>query len=195
MRVLVLDNGDPCLENLLRPLKALDAECDVRPAGSLRLKQIESMSPQPQRILLTPGPGSPQDAGVCPEAVLRLGGDIPMMGVGLGMQVIAHVSRGTLIPAHPTDGATMAVRHDAKNLFAGLPSPFEAPRDPSPSLTVDERKLPSDLEVSARAEDGTVVGCRVWALGMEGILVDTRWFSTRHGSDMLFNFLYQAQAW
>jgi anthranilate synthase component II len=195
MRVLLLDNGDPCLENLLEPLRSLDAECDVRPSGSLQLEQIRNMSPQPQRILLTPGPGRPEDAGVCPEVVLQLGGNLPVMGIGLGMQVIAQVGRGALLPVRSAKSGTAIIRHDAKNLFAGLPNPFDAPRDPSPALTLDERRLPTDLEISARAEDGTIVGCRLWALGVEGFLVDSRWFSTRLGSDMLFNFLYQAQAW
>jgi anthranilate synthase/aminodeoxychorismate synthase-like glutamine amidotransferase len=198
MRVLVLDNGDTCLGNLVDPLRELGAECDVRPSGSLGLDDIRQMTPQPQRILMTPGPGRHDEAGACQEVVTHLAGLIPILGVGLGLQVLAHAAQGRLIPPRETrsrDGCTTTIRHDEKNLFAGLSSPFDAPRGPAPSLVLDARRPGNDLEASAWDEDGTVVGCRVWALGMEGIQVDTRWFATRLGKDMLFNFLYQSQAW
>jgi anthranilate/para-aminobenzoate synthase component II len=198
MRVLVLDNGDPGLADLVGPLEDLAARCDVRSAGSITLQEIRDLDPPPQRILLASGPGEPEDAGVCPEVVLHLGGYVPIVGIGLGMRVIAQVARGQLqAPAHETapGSSITTVRHDGKNLFAGLPSPFEAPRGSAPPLVLDSRKLSTDLEVSAWDERGTVVGCRVWALSMEGIEIDTRWLSTQLGSDLLFNFLYQAQAW
>jgi anthranilate/para-aminobenzoate synthase component II len=154
------------------------------------------MDPQPQRILLTPGPGRPEEAGVCPDVVLHLAGNIPILGVGLGMQVLVHVAGGALVAGKRRRNKVATIRHDGKNLFAGLPSPFNAPRDPNPSLVLDGRKrLSNDLEVSAWDEKGTAVGCRIWALGMEGIQIDTQWFSTRDGNDVLFNFLYQSQAW
>lgn len=195
MRVLVLDNGDPFLDALLGPLRELDAECDVRPSGSLRLTEIQEMRPQPQRILLTSGPGRPESTGVCPEVVRHLGGHLPIVGIGLGMHVILHLAEGELVRPRPSRGDIATIRHDGKNLFAGLPSPFDAPHDPCTSLIMDGRKIPNDLEVSAWSEDGTALGCRVWALSMEGVQVNSRWFSTQLGSDMLFNFLYQAQAW
>ncbi|HWM90671.1 MAG TPA: anthranilate/aminodeoxychorismate synthase component II [Thermoanaerobaculia bacterium] len=194
MRVLVLDNGDPCLENLLGPLRELGAECEVRPSGSLKLRQIRDMSPQ--RILMTPGPGRPEDTGACLDVVISLAGEIPVAGIGLGMQVIIHVTHYPLVPARKVRRKTATIRHDGKNLFAGLPSPINAPRDPGTSLILDGRRRPSnDLEVSAWDENGTTVGCRVWGLGLEGVQVDTKWFSTRSGQDILFNFLYQAQIW
>lgn len=195
MRVLVLDNGDPALDAVLGPLRELDAECDVRASGSLRLDDIRQMSPQPQRILLTTGPGLPESTGVCPAVVTSLGGSIPVVGFGLGMHVIVQGARGELVSPRSSRGGTATIRHDGKNLFAGLPSPFDAPLDPCTALVLDGRTVPHDLEVSAWAEDGTAVGCRVWALSMEGFQVDSRWLATRSGGDMLFNFLYQAQAW
>lgn len=195
MRVLVLDNGDPFLDALLGPLRELEAECEVRSSSSLRLKEIQEMRPQPRRILLTSGQGVPESAGVCPEVALSLGGTIPIVGIGLGMHVILHVARGELVPLRSSRLEAATIRHDGSNLFAGLPSPFNAPHDPSTSLVLNSRKIPHDLEVSAWSEDGTAMGCRVWALSMEGIQVDSRWFATQLGGDMLFNFLYQAQAW
>lgn len=196
VRVLVLDNGDPGLSNLLGPLRELGAECDVRSSTALGIADIQERSPQ--RILLTPGLGRPEETGACLQAVERLAGLVPILGIGLGLQVVAHVARARLIPPGETRSAIgdiTTIRHDGKNLFAGLPSPFDAPRDPNPSLIVDPRKPGSQLEASAWDERGAVVACRAWSLAMEAIQVDTRWFSTRLGNDMLFNFLYQSQAW
>ena len=196
VRVLVLDNGDPCIGNLLDPLRELGAECDVRPSGSLGLREIRALEPQPRRILLTPGPGEPEDSGACWEVVDFLPAGIPILGVGLGLQIIAKAGQARLIrPVKPAAGGVARVHHDGKNLFAGLPSPFDAPRDPNPSLVVDPSRLGTQLDISARDEHGTVLGCRALYLGLEAIQVDTLWFSTRLGNDMLFNFLYQSQAW
>ncbi|MES1244655.1 MAG: anthranilate/aminodeoxychorismate synthase component II [Acidobacteriota bacterium] len=196
MRVLVLDNGDPCPGNLLEPLQELGADCDVRPAGSLGLKEIRALEPQPRRILFTPGSGRPEDTGACWEVVSFLPAGIPVLGVGLGLQIIAKAGQARLVrPGKAKAGGMARIHHDGKNLFAGLPSPFEAPRDPDLSFIVDPAGLGTQLDISARDEHGTVVGCRALFLGLEAIQVDTRWFSTRHGSDMLFNFLYQSQAW
>lgn len=196
MRVLVLDNGEPCLENLVGPLRELGAECDVRPPGSLRLQDIRDMRPRIRRILLSNGPGLPEETGVCLDVVLQLAGEIPVFGIGLGMEVIIHVAHGALAPARKVRRKTATIRHDGKNVFTGLLSPFNAPRDMTTSLVLDGRKKPPhDLEVSAWDENGTTVGCRVWGLGLEGVQIDSKWFPTRSGSDMLFNFLYQAQTW
>jgi anthranilate/para-aminobenzoate synthase component II len=197
MRVLVLDNGDPSPGNLVGPLRELGAECDVRPSGSLQLQEIPDMHPKVHRILMTPGPGRPEETGVCQEVVMSLAGEIPIMGIGLGMLVIIAAAQGVLVPARKARRKkTATIRHDAVNLFAGLPSPLDAPRDMTISLVLDGRKrLPHDLEISAWDENGVTVGCRVWGLAMEGIEVDTKWFATQEGRDMLFNFLYQSQAW
>ncbi len=193
MRVLILDNGDPRIENLVKPIEDLGGVCQVCPSGSLDLPGIEKIAPR--RIVLTSGPGRPEDTGVCPEVVLHLAGHIPVLAVGLGMHVLAHVGRGRLMPAPTPRGPVATLRNDGKNLFAGLPDPFTAPRDPDLQFVIDGRKLNNDLEASAWDEDGTILGCRIWALSMEGIQVDTSWFSTQLGSDMLFNFLFQSQVW
>ena len=196
MRVLVLDNGDPSPGNLLDPLRELGAECILCPPGSLGLQDIRDMSPRVHRILLTPGPGRPEDTGVCQEVVTSLAGEIPVLGIGLGMLVLIAAAQGVLMPSRKTRRTTATIRHDAVNLFAGIPSPLNAPRDRTASLVLDGRKrLPHDLEVSAWDEKGVTVGCRVWGLGMEGIQVDTAWFATQEGRDVLFNFLFQSQAW
>jgi anthranilate/para-aminobenzoate synthase component II len=195
VHVLVLDNGDPCLGNLLDPLRELGAECDVRSSGSLGLKEIRALEPQARRILFTPGPGRPEDTGACWEFVELLPAGFSVLGVGLGLQVIARAGQARLVQPAKAAGGVTRIHHDGKNLFAGLPTPFDAPRDPNPSLVVDPDRLGTQLDISARDEHGTVVGCRALYLGLEAIQVDTRFFSTRLGNDMLFNFLYQSQAW
>ena len=196
MRVLILDNGDPSPGNLLEPLRELGAECDVLPSGSLDLDDIREMRPRVRRILMSPGPGVPEETGVCLRVATSLAGEIPVLGIGIGMLAILQVAQGALVPSPGTTRETATVRHDSSNLFAGLPSPMEVPRDRSVRLTLDGRKrVPHDLEVSARDENGTALGCRVWGLGIEGFLVDTSWFSTPQGRDMLFNFLFQSQTW
>lgn len=198
MRVLILDNGDPCLGNLLDPLRELGAECDVRSSGSLGLADIRRMEPMPKRILLSPGPGAPAETGACLEVVEHLPGVIPILGIGLGLQAIAHTAQARLVPpgkARSAAGESMKVRHDGRNLFAGLPDLFDAPRDPNPSFILDPHEPGDQLEISAWDERGGAVGCRAAYLGLEAIQVDTRWFSTRLGNDMLFNFLYQSQVW
>lgn len=180
----------------MEPLRELGAECVVRPSGSLRLQEIRDMRPRVRRILLTPGPGGPEQTGVCQEVVMSLAGEVPILGIGLGMLVIIAAAQGVLVPARKARRKAATIRHDAVNLFAGLPSPLNAPRDRTTSLVLDGRKrLPHDLEVSAWDENGATVGCRIWGLAMEGVQVDTQWFATREGRDMLFNFLYQSQAW
>lgn len=196
MRVLVLDNGDPCLGNLVDPLRELGAECDVRASGALGLKEIQALDPQPRRILFTPGPGRPEDPGACRDLVELLPGGIPILGIGLGLQIIAHAGQARLVRSRAAAaGGTARVHHDGKNLFAGLPNPFDAPRDPDAALVVDPGRLGPQLDISARDEHGTVLGCRALYLGLEAFQVDTRFFSTRLGNDMLFNFLYQSQVW
>lgn len=198
MRVLILDNGDPALGNLLEPLRELGAACDVHPSCSLDLDGIREMRPRVRRILMTPGPGAPEETGVCVQVVTSLAGEVPILGIGIGMLTMLHVAQGVLIPASfsKTGRETATVRHDGANLFAGLPSPMDVPRDRTTSLALDGRKrLPHDVEVSARDENGTAIGCRIWGLGMEGFQVDTSWFVTPQGRDMLFNFLFQSQAW
>jgi anthranilate/para-aminobenzoate synthase component II len=196
VRVLILDNQDPFLDNLLDPLRELGAECDVKASNSLDIEDIRDLEPQPRRILITSGPGRPEDTGACLDVVEHLAGMTPILGIGLGLRVIAHVTHARLIPAKRSKAAgaeILKVRHDGKNLFAGLPNVFDAPRDPNPSPSLDPHRLGTQLEASAWDQHGGVIGCRAWSLGVEGIQLDTRWFSTRLGNDMLFNFLYQSQ--
>lgn len=193
MRVLVLDNGDRFTPKLVKALEALDAECEVRPPEGLSLARIRAL--KPKRILIAPGPGRPEDTGVCKDVVQHLAGDIPVFGICLGMQVIALVAGSRMSPPRRAlKRKATSIRHDGKGIFEAIPTPFAASR--YPSLVVDGSYEPTFLEFSAWAEeDNAVVGLRLSGLGIEGVQLDPKLFLTDLGSDLLFNFIYRSQAW
>lgn len=192
MRVLVLDNQDSFTHNLVQALEALDAECVVHRSDGVTIEEIRAL--KPRRILISPGPFGPERAGVCTRVVRELVGEVPILGVCLGMQVIAAASGARVIPARkPMHGKTSEIRHDGQGIFATLPSPFTAAR--YHSLVVDPGSHGTFLEFSAWAEDGTVMGCRLVGLRVEGVQFHPESFLTETGTDLLFNFLYRAQSW
>jgi anthranilate synthase/aminodeoxychorismate synthase-like glutamine amidotransferase len=191
MRVLVLDNHDSFTWNLVQAIEALDGRCEVRRSDAIDVGGVRDLAPD--RILLSPGPFGPERTGVCPEVVRRLAGQVPILGVCLGMQVIATVAGARVVPGRPVHGRTSMVRHDGRGVFATLPSPLRAAR--YHSLVVKGASGAADLEVSAWAEDGAIMGCRLWALQVEGIQFHPESFLSEMGSDLLFNFLYRAHAW
>lgn len=217
MRVLVLDNRDASTPILVKALEELEAECEVRFPDEIDLPGILDL--RPRRILITPGPGTPEDSGVCRKVVQDLAGQIPILGVCLGMQVIAEVAGARLLPGRKKPAAARKVaadataaepkkttrrkktpeilkrmRHDSKGIFEALPSPltvghYEAQR-------VDGSHEPPFVEFSAWSEeDGSVLGLRLSGLGVEGVQFSPQSFLTQSGNDMLFNFLYRSQTW
>lgn len=192
MRVLVLDNQDSFTHNLVQAMEALDAECVVRRSDAIELHEVLAL--KPQRILISPGPFGPEQAGISKLVVEKLTGDIPILGVCLGMQVIAAVAGARVVPARtPVHGKTSQIRHDGQGVFEALPNPFTAAR--YHSLAVGSGQEPPFLEISAWSEDGTVMGCRLSGLGVEGVQFHPESFLSEHGADLLFNFLYRSQAW
>jgi para-aminobenzoate synthetase component 2 len=206
MRVLVLDNRDASTPVLVRALEELEAKCEVRFPEEIDLPGILDL--RPRRILITPGPGDPENSGVCRKVVQDLAGQIPILGVCLGMQVIAAVAGARILPSKkkptaakkPTTRKKKApeilvkMRHDSKGIFDALPSPltvghYEAQR-------VDGSHEPPFVEFSAWSEeDGSVLGLRLSGLGVEGVQFSPESFLTQSGNDMLFNFLYRSQIW
>jgi anthranilate synthase component 2 len=184
MRVLVVDNYDSFTYNLVQYLGELGAEpfvvrndvMDVAAARELR----------PDRLVVSPGPGRPEDAGCSIEFVRALGADIPTLGVCLGHQVIAAAYGGRIDRApEPRHGKTSPITHDGAGVFAGLANPFTATR--YHSLAVVD--LPADLEVTARSEDGVVQGVRHRTLPVEGVQFHPESVMTEVGMDLLANFL------
>nr|WP_321474662.1 aminodeoxychorismate/anthranilate synthase component II [uncultured Paludibaculum sp.] len=186
MRVLVLDNYDSFTWNLVHALTVLGAECTVWRSDAVTLEQVADFGAD--RILLSPGPFGPERAGVCPAVVRALSGRIPILGVCLGMQVIASVAGARVEPSgRPVHGQASRVFHDGQGLFAGLPDPFEAAR--YHSLRVAPDSIPTGLEVSAWLEDGTVMGCRMKGRRTEGVLFHPESFLTPEGPALLKAFL------
>jgi anthranilate synthase component II len=186
MRVLVLDNYDSFTGNVVHMLESLGSECEVRRSDAIGLEQIAAL--QPDRIVLSPGPFGPDQAGICPEVVRAFSGDVPVLGICLGMQVIAAVAGAIVRPSgRPVHGRVSSVFHTGDGIFEGLPNPFPAAR--YHSLQVVAELLPSNLEMTAWTGDGVVMGCRMRNRRADGVLFHPESFLTGHGRRLFQNFL------
>ena len=189
MKVLILDNYDSFVYNLYQAIGELDAEPIVCRNDAMTLPEIRSMDPD--GIVLSPGPGHPangRDFGVCAEVLERLGPTIPILGVCLGHQGISVAYGGSVGHAKRiVHGKASAVHHDGKTIFRGLPNPMIAGR--YHSLALDSANLPADLEVSAVADDGEIMGVRHRRHPVEGVQFHPESILTPNGRDLLRNFL------
>lgn len=183
--LLVLDNYDSFTYNLVQYLEELGAE--TRTFRNDELTVDEAVALAPERVVISPGPATPEQAGISLALVERLGGSLPILGVCLGHQVIAQVYGGRVVEASEiVHGRTSAVRHDGRTLFAGLQNPLVATR--YHSLTVDPERLPDCLEVSAESEDGTIMGLRHRHWPVEGVQFHPESILTIEGKQLLANF-------
>ena len=155
--ILVIDNYDSFTYNLVQYLGELGGDVLVRRNDEITLDQIESRLPS--RVLISPGPGRPVDAGISAELIRRFSGRVPILGVCLGHQTIGEVFGGRVVRA-PTvvHGKASGIKHDGKSIFKGLDSPFKAGR--YHSLIVERESLPACLEISAETNDGVIMGLR-----------------------------------
>jgi anthranilate synthase/aminodeoxychorismate synthase-like glutamine amidotransferase len=188
--VFVLDNYDSFTYNLVQYLGELGAEVEVRRNDQVTIPEIEAM--QPERIVISPGPCTPQEAGISIPLIRHFAGKIPLLGVCLGHQAIGEAFGGRVVRApHLMHGKTSAVTHDGKSIFQGLPSPMTATR--YHSLIVEEKNLPDELEVSAWAteKDGirTIMGLRHKKLAVEGVQFHPESVLTDAGKKLVANFL------
>jgi anthranilate synthase/aminodeoxychorismate synthase-like glutamine amidotransferase len=184
--LLVLDNYDSFTYNLVQYLEELGAE--TRTFRNDELTVDEAVALAPERVVISPGPATPEQAGISLALVERLGGSLPILGVCLGHQVIAQAYGGRVVEANEiVHGRTSAVRHDGRTLFAGLQNPLVATR--YHSLTVDPERLPDSLEVSAESEDGTIMGLRHRHWPVEGVQFHPESILTIKGKQLLANFL------
>ncbi len=189
-RVLVLDSYDSFVYNLVQYLGELGAEPFVYRNDALTVE--EAVALQPDAVLLSPGPGRPEDAGILCAAVTAFADlGIPVLGVCLGHQGIGHVYGATVVRAPQLmHGKTSLIRHTGKGVFAGLPSPLEATR--YHSLTIDPATVPACLEVTAETDDGVIMGVRHRELPVEGVQFHPESILTAAGHDLLRNFLAYA---
>jgi anthranilate synthase/aminodeoxychorismate synthase-like glutamine amidotransferase len=184
--ILVLDNVDSFTYNLVQALRALGAETEALRPDGLDAVAVERRAPD--RIVISPGPRTPADAPLSTELILRLGARVPILGVCLGHQCIAHALGGSVVRARrPVHGKTSPVRHDGAGVFAGLPNPLTAMR--YHSLVVDEATLPPELKVTARSDEGEVMGLRHASWPLEGVQFHPESYRTDEGLALLRNFL------
>jgi anthranilate synthase/aminodeoxychorismate synthase-like glutamine amidotransferase len=185
--VLVLDNYDSFTYNLVQYLGELGAEVVVRRNNQTTPAAIEAIGPD--RILISPGPGRPEDAGVTLDVIRHFGHRLPLMGVCLGHQAIGSVFGGEVVRAPvPVHGKTCTVEHDGKGIFAGITASFQAAR--YHSLVVAERGWPEALEICARSkEDGLVMALRHREWPLHGVQFHPESILTQEGRRILRNFL------
>jgi anthranilate synthase/aminodeoxychorismate synthase-like glutamine amidotransferase len=190
-RVLVLDNYDSFVYNLVQYLGELGAEPLVHRSDALDLAGVAALDPD--AVLISPGPGRPEDAGISNDVIRELGGRVPVLGVCLGHQCIGEVYGGRVVRAERVmHGKTSAIRHGGAGVFAGLPDPLEATR--YHSLVVSREGLPRELEVTAETEDGVIMGLRHRELDVEGVQFHPESVLTEAGHDLLRTFLARAGA-
>ena len=184
--LLMIDNYDSFTYNLVQYFAELGADVVVRRNDEVTVKQIEKMNPQ--HIVVSPGPCTPNEAGVSVEAIRRFAGKIPILGVCLGHQSIGQAYGGKIVRAkHLMHGKTSMIHHTNKGVFAGLANPFEATR--YHSLVIERESLPDVLEITAWTDDGEIMGVRHKTLAVEGVQFHPESILTQYGHDLLANFL------
>ena len=189
--LLVIDNYDSFTYNLVQYLGELGQHVRVVRNDEVSVEDIERISPE--YIIISPGPCTPNEAGISLDVVRHLAGKIPILGVCLGHQAIGQAFGGKVIRAKEVvHGRTSRVFHDDKGLFAGLPNPFEATR--YHSLVVERSSLPDCLEITAKTWDEEIMGLRHKSLPVEGVQFHPESFLTKVGKDLLRNFLRLARA-
>jgi anthranilate synthase/aminodeoxychorismate synthase-like glutamine amidotransferase len=190
-RVLVIDNYDSFVYNLVQYLGELGAEPLVHRSDALPIEVIEALDPD--AVLISPGPGRPEDAGLSNEVIRRFAGRRPVLGVCLGHQCIGQVFGGEVVRAPQVmHGKTSWIRHEGAGVFAGLPQPVEATR--YHSLVVDRASIPPELEITAETDDGLVMGLRHREHDVEGVQFHPESIMTVGGHTMLQTFLDRVPA-
>lgn len=190
VRVLVIDNYDSFVYNLVQYLGRLGAEPLVYRNDAIDTDEAESL--EPAGLLISPGPGRPEDAGISLDLISRMGAQVPVLGVCLGHQCIGQLYGGRVVRHAVMHGKTSSVRHDGRGVFDGLPDPLVATR--YHSLVVEAASVPASLEISASAEDGTVMGLRHRDLPVEGVQFHPESILTEGGHRLVANWLARCGA-
>ena len=185
MRVLVIDNYDSFTYNLVQYLGELGAEVLVRRNDEVTPEEVAGL--RPDRIVVSPGPCTPNEAGVSVELIEKVGKDVPLLGVCLGHQSIGQAFGARIVRGEPVHGKTARITHDGEGVYAGIDQGFEATR--YHSLVIEPESLPDCLVVTSRSEDGTIMGVRHREWAVEGVQFHPESVLTRHGRDLLKNFL------
>ena len=189
-RILVLDNYDSFTYNLVQYLGELGAEPVVVRNDSMSVAELLAL--KPDAVLLSPGPGRPENSGVLCEAITAFAGVVPVLGVCLGHQAIGHVYGAQVVSAPELlHGKTSEVHHTGEGIFAGSPSPITATR--YHSLIIERESLPAELVVTAQTQDGMIMGVRHRTLDVEGVQFHPESILTTRGHDLLKIFVEKAK--
>jgi anthranilate synthase/aminodeoxychorismate synthase-like glutamine amidotransferase len=184
--ILLIDNYDSFTFNLAQYLGQMGQNIEIHRNDQISLDEIEELNPQ--RIIISPGPCTPKEAGISVPVIQRFAGKLPILGVCLGHQAIGAAFGGSIIRAEKImHGKTSDIQHDSKTIFRGLPQPFVATR--YHSLIVERKSLPRTLEISAEVSDGTIMGLRHRKLRVEGVQFHPESVLTDVGFQLLANFL------
>lgn len=184
--LLVIDNYDSFTYNLVQYFGELGADPVVKRNDAITPEEVEKM--QPKRIVISPGPGTPADAGISKKVIQNMGKKTPILGVCLGHQCIAEVFGGKVVRAERLmHGKTSPIRHQGKGVFAGLPNPFEATR--YHSLLVEKSSVPACLEITADTVEGEIMGLQHREFPIHGVQFHPESILSREGKDLLRNFL------
>jgi anthranilate synthase component II len=187
-RILVIDNYDSFVYNLVQELGELGAEPEVFRNDAIEVDAIRRIGPD--AVVISPGPGRPEGAGISMQAVVDIGSTIPLLGVCLGHQCIGQAFGGRIVAAPALmHGKTSEIHHDGSGIFLGLPNPFVATR--YHSLVVAPDSVPPELDVTARTPDGVIMGLRHRSLPIEGVQFHPESILTPSGPSLLANFLEQ----
>jgi para-aminobenzoate synthetase component II len=185
--ILMIDNYDSFTYNLVQFLGELGEELRVFRNDKITLDEIEQL--QPNQIIISPGPCTPNEAGISLQVIEKFSGSIPILGVCLGHQSIAQAFGGKVIRSERLmHGKTSPIYHNGKTIFAGLPSPFTATR--YHSLIVERDTLPDCLEITAWTEEGEIMGIRHKAFNVEGVQFHPESIMTEYGKQLLANFTH-----
>ena len=184
--ILMIDNYDSFTYNLVQYLRELGADVVVHRNDRITLEEIRAL--RPERIVLSPGPGSPAEAGICCEVISAFGAAVPLLGVCLGHQCIGAAYGGTIVrAARLMHGKTSRILHDGQGLFRGLPNPFEATR--YHSLLIERETIPNCLAISAETAEGEIMGVRHRSHPVVGVQFHPESILTQGGKALLANFL------
>jgi anthranilate synthase/aminodeoxychorismate synthase-like glutamine amidotransferase len=184
--LLVIDNYDSFTYNLVQYLGEMGAEMAIFRNDQITLSEIEVM--QPEKIVISPGPCTPKEAGISIDVIRKFGSHIPILGVCLGHQAIGEAFGGEVIRApRLMHGKTSMIKHDGHTIYQGLPNPFEATR--YHSLIIRRESMPDDLQITAWTQEGEIMGVRHKSFPVEGVQFHPESILTQVGKDLLKNFL------
>jgi len=184
--ILMIDNYDSFTYNIVQYMGELGADIQVKRNDQISIKEIVSLNPK--KIVISPGPCTPDKAGISIEVIRNFAGKIPLLGVCLGHQSVGAAFGGEVVKAGKLmHGKTSEVRHDGKTLFKGLPNPFTATR--YHSLVLNRKTLPDCFEITAESDDNEIMGIRHKELSVEGVQFHPESILTTHGKDLLKNFI------